>query len=222
MVKRQFRMVTGLTGLLAATGINALLNDHGDAWVGSAYAQDGESLDEDADAEAIDESSAEEAAADEPMAESAVTEDASGTEAQRNPRRSTQAGSADDSALDRWAPADNLAMTSGAASAATADAPAAAPPQEGPPPEIASTAPDSTRQKIREYILKNFLFSNDNKALGDRDSLVRGGILDSTGIYEMIMWIEEQFGFTIAPEEMVPDNFDTIESMAAFIARKKA
>lgn len=226
MVKRQIRMVTGLTGLLAATGINALLNDHGDAWVGSAYAQDGESWDEDADSEAIEESSAEEAAADEPMAESAATEDASGTEEEESAPVDA-AGSADDSAsmTAADAPADEPAAEepgqSGAAPAAAIDAPTEAPPQEGSQPEIASTAPDSTRQKIRAYILKNFLFSSDNAALGDRDSLIRGGILDSTGIYELIMWIEEQFGLTIVPEEMIPDNFDTLERMEAFIARKK-
>lgn len=76
------------------------------------------------------------------------------------------------------------------------------------------------RQRIKQYILKNFLFSSDDSAIGDQDSLVRGGILDSTGIYELIMFIEEEFKFTIAPEEMIPDNFDTLEVIEAFIDRK--
>ncbi len=78
------------------------------------------------------------------------------------------------------------------------------------------------RQRIKQYILKNFLFSSYDSAIGDQDSLVRGGILDSTGIYELIMFIEEEFGFTIAPEEMIPDNFDTLEAIEAFIDRKLA
>lgn len=77
------------------------------------------------------------------------------------------------------------------------------------------------RQRIKHYILKNFLFSNDENSVGDRDSLVRGGILDSTGIYELIMFIEEEFKFTIAPEEMTPDNFDTLELIDGFIDRKR-
>lgn len=77
------------------------------------------------------------------------------------------------------------------------------------------------RQRIKHYILKNFLFSNDDNAVGDQDSLVRGGILDSTGIYELIMFIEEEFKFTIAPEEMTPDNFDTLELIDGFIDRKR-
>ena len=55
------------------------------------------------------------------------------------------------------------------------------------------------RPGIRHYLLKNFLFTSDESALGDEDSLVRGGILDSTGIYELIMHIEESFGFTVPP-----------------------
>ena len=78
------------------------------------------------------------------------------------------------------------------------------------------------RQQIKQYILSNFLFTDDPSALGDRDSLVRGGILDSTGIYELIMHIEETFKLSIAPEEMIPDNFDTLEAMDAFVARKLA
>ena len=76
--------------------------------------------------------------------------------------------------------------------------------------------------RIKQYILKNFLFSNDDSAIGDQDSLVRGGILDSTGIYELIMFIEEEFKFTIAPEERTPDNCDTLELIDAFIDRKLA
>ncbi|MBL8262492.1 MAG: acyl carrier protein [Xanthomonadaceae bacterium] len=80
----------------------------------------------------------------------------------------------------------------------------------------------SHRQTIKRYILKNFLFSDDDSAIGDQDSLVRGGVLDSTGIYELILFVEEEFKLSIAPEEMVPENFDTLESMDAFIQRKLA
>ncbi len=78
------------------------------------------------------------------------------------------------------------------------------------------------RQRIKQYILKNFLFSDDENAIGDQDSLVRGAILDSTGIYELIMFIEEEFKLSIAAEEMTPENFDTLETIDAFIARKLA
>lgn len=76
------------------------------------------------------------------------------------------------------------------------------------------------RQRIKHYLLENFLFSSDESALGDQDSLIRSGILDSTGIHELVMFIEETFGIAIAPEEMVPANFDSIEAVDAFVARK--
>lgn len=78
------------------------------------------------------------------------------------------------------------------------------------------------RQLIKQYILKNFLFTDDDNAINDSDSLVRGGILDSTGIYELILYIEETFKLAIAPEEMTPDNFDTLELMDMFLTRKLA
>lgn len=79
-----------------------------------------------------------------------------------------------------------------------------------------------TRQKIKQYLLQNFLFTDDVNAIKDGDSLIRGGVLDSTGIYELIMHIEEEFSISVAPEEMVPDNFDTIEAIDGFVARKLA
>ncbi len=78
------------------------------------------------------------------------------------------------------------------------------------------------RQRIKRYLLENFLFSNDDSAISDTDSLVRGGILDSTGIYELILFVEETFKLTIAPEEMVPENFDTIQTIDSFVTRKLA
>lgn len=78
------------------------------------------------------------------------------------------------------------------------------------------------KQKIRRYLLENFLFSTDDAALGDGDSLIRGGILDSTGIHELVLFIEEEFGIAIAPEEMTPANFDSIQAVDHFVSGKRA
>ncbi len=77
------------------------------------------------------------------------------------------------------------------------------------------------RQKIRRYLLENFLFSTDDGALGDRDSLIRSGILDSTGIHELVLFIEEEFGIAVAPEEMTPANFDSVEAVDGFVSNKR-
>ena len=78
------------------------------------------------------------------------------------------------------------------------------------------------RQAIKRYLLENFLFSTDDAALGDQDPLIRSGILDSTGIHELVLFIEEQFSLSVAPEEMTPANFDSIEAIDGFVERKQS
>lgn len=78
------------------------------------------------------------------------------------------------------------------------------------------------RQAIKRYLLENFLFSDDENALGDGDSLIRSGILDSTGIHELVLFIEEEFRITVAPEEMVPANFESIEAVDRFVSNKRS
>jgi acyl carrier protein len=79
----------------------------------------------------------------------------------------------------------------------------------------------SEKQTIKDFILKNFLFSN-NGVLADEESLVRNGIIDSTGVLEVISFLEETFNIKVADEEMIPENLDSVSSMVAFVARKKA
>lgn len=76
------------------------------------------------------------------------------------------------------------------------------------------------KQQIKQFILENFLFSDDQAAIGDQDSLIRGGIIDSTGIHELIFFLEDQFKLQIVPEEMTPANFDSIQTVDEFVSRK--
>jgi acyl carrier protein len=75
--------------------------------------------------------------------------------------------------------------------------------------------------EVRKFILKNFLFTDDAAAIQDGQSLMRDGILDSTGILELIMFVEEKFKMKVADEEMLPENFDSVSAIAAFIEQKK-
>lgn len=75
---------------------------------------------------------------------------------------------------------------------------------------------------IRPFILGNFLFTDDAGAVADDTPLIRGGIVDSTGILELIEFLESAYGIHVAPEEMVPANFDTIDSISSFLGRKAA
>ena len=78
-----------------------------------------------------------------------------------------------------------------------------------------------TVKKLREYIFDNFLFTEDENALGNDDSFMEKGIIDSTGILEVITFIEEDFGITVKDEELIPENLDSINNLSAFIQRKK-
>jgi len=78
------------------------------------------------------------------------------------------------------------------------------------------------RHTVKPFILDNFLFTSDSTALDDRASLIRGGIVDSTGVLELIEFLEETYGIRVAAEEMVPANFDSVDTICAFLSRKLA
>ena len=80
----------------------------------------------------------------------------------------------------------------------------------------------SIEEKLRGYILENYLFTDDQDELANGDSFLQEGILDSTGIMEVIFFIEDEYGISVADEEMVPQNLDSIDNLTAFINRKKA
>lgn len=80
----------------------------------------------------------------------------------------------------------------------------------------------STEQKIRDYILENYLFTDDQSALTNEDSFLDKGIIDSTGIMEVIFFLEEEFGIQVDDEEMVPENLDSVKNIVAYIGRKQA
>jgi len=80
---------------------------------------------------------------------------------------------------------------------------------------------NDARTSLRRLILEDYLFTDDDKALTDDMSFLEEGILDSMGILEIIMYLEEQFEVTVAEDEMVPENLDSIDNLLAYIARKR-
>lgn len=79
---------------------------------------------------------------------------------------------------------------------------------------------DETQKLLRTFILENYLFTDDQNAIKDDDSFLQLGIIDSTGILEVIFFLEEQFGIKVGDEEMVPQNLDSINNLTAFIAKR--
>lgn len=80
----------------------------------------------------------------------------------------------------------------------------------------------STKETLRNFILENYMFTDDQNALKDSDSFLDSGIIDSTGILEVVMFLEESFGIKVEDEEMVPENLDSIDNLVTFVAKKTA
>lgn len=76
-----------------------------------------------------------------------------------------------------------------------------------------------TREKIRNYIVNNFLFGDD-AGLDDSISFLDSGMIDSTGILELIGFLEENFPIKVADEELVPENLDSISNLVRFLGTK--
>ena len=80
---------------------------------------------------------------------------------------------------------------------------------------------EETIAKVRKYILENFLFTDEESALANADSFLEKGIIDSTGILELIAFIGDEFQITIEDDEIIPGNLDSVDCVASFILRKK-
>jgi acyl carrier protein len=80
--------------------------------------------------------------------------------------------------------------------------------------------PDA-RAELREFIVERFLFGRA-APIGDGDSLLERGLIDSTGVLEIVTFLEQRFGIVVDDEELVPANLDSIERIAGYLERKRA
>ena len=77
------------------------------------------------------------------------------------------------------------------------------------------------KQDVRQFLLSNFYVADPDNLVDDA-SLLDQGVIDSTGMLELILFIEQQFEIKVENEEMVPENLDTVQGIAAFVGRKKS
>lgn len=75
--------------------------------------------------------------------------------------------------------------------------------------------------EIRSFIAETFLFGEDQR-LDDHDSLLEAGIVDSTGILEIIAFLEDHYQIKVNDDELTPENLDTIANICAFLSKKTA
>ncbi len=80
---------------------------------------------------------------------------------------------------------------------------------------------EKIEEQIREFITNNFLLATRASSLNNDDSFFEKGIIDSTGVLELVSFIEETFDIKVANEELIPDNLDSLNKIVPFIKRKK-
>jgi acyl carrier protein len=77
------------------------------------------------------------------------------------------------------------------------------------------------KKLIRDFILQNALVGSSEFKLNDEDSFLEKEIIDSTGVLELVSFVEERFGIDVKDEELIPDNFDSIKKLNEYVIRKQ-
>ncbi len=80
---------------------------------------------------------------------------------------------------------------------------------------------DRIESTIREFVAENFLFRGDLKSVSDRESLLENGLIDSMGVLELVAFLEKEFAFRVAEEDVVPENLDSISAIVAYVRQKR-
>ncbi len=78
---------------------------------------------------------------------------------------------------------------------------------------------DQIKDQIRQFIMTNFVFDK-RRVLKDEESLIESGVVDCTGILELIAHLEEHFAGKVEDQELRAENFDSIERITTFVAKK--
>ncbi len=73
---------------------------------------------------------------------------------------------------------------------------------------------------VRRFIGENFLFRDDGDAITHDASLLDAGIIDSTGVLELVCFLETTFGIEVLDDEMLPENLDSIRAITNYVGRK--
>jgi len=77
------------------------------------------------------------------------------------------------------------------------------------------------KKQIRDFILKNALSGSTGINLDDEDSFLEKEIIDSTGVLELVSFVEERFGIEVNDDELIPDNFDSVSKLNEYVKKKQ-
>lgn len=74
--------------------------------------------------------------------------------------------------------------------------------------------------QVRQFILQAYLFGDEQRMPSDSESLMQAGVLDSTGVLELIEFLEDEFAITVEESETVPANLDSIAGLERYVTAK--
>jgi acyl carrier protein len=77
-----------------------------------------------------------------------------------------------------------------------------------------------TESELRQYVIDNFLFGQGGSDLKNEDSFMERGIVDSTGVLELVAFLEEKFRVKVEDEDLIPSNLDSINNLVQYLKRK--
>jgi acyl carrier protein len=81
-------------------------------------------------------------------------------------------------------------------------------------------AMETVRREVHDHIQFNFLYDGEGAALDDDASLLERGVLDATGVLELVLFVEETYGLEVAEADLIPENFDTVNNVARYVVRQ--
>lgn len=75
--------------------------------------------------------------------------------------------------------------------------------------------------QVQDFIVRNYLFGDETRLPGRTESLMESGLVDSTGVLEIVDFLEADMGITVADDETLPTNLDSVENLTQFVRRKR-
>lgn len=79
---------------------------------------------------------------------------------------------------------------------------------------------ENIAREVKEFVVTNFLFGQDNGKLTNEASFLETGVIDSTGVLELVAFVEEKYQVSISDKELLPENLDSVHNVSRFVARK--
>ncbi|MBL8626975.1 MAG: acyl carrier protein [Myxococcales bacterium] len=78
----------------------------------------------------------------------------------------------------------------------------------------------TVERAVTTFIVDNFLFGNAADAPARDASFMETGLIDSTGVLELVAFVESTYSIKVGDDELVPENLDSVANLAAFVAKK--